>query len=135
MELSRKSWLYRLMNLYCDPAENICEFVPQLIPILIIVFILIMGTIGFITSIVLGLYNNSLDALKGFDFFLAYFSFLSVIVIASAIFAGTTMYLTDLYLKRGQRKQTLKILSESIKRLNPIKEKAEKFCIKIKYKD
>lgn len=135
MELSRKSWLYRLMNIYCDPAENICEFAPQLIPILIVVFILIMGTIGFVTSIVLGLYNNSLDALKGFDFFLAYFSFLSIIVIASAILAGTTMYLTDLYLKRRIRKQSSKVLNESIKCLNPIKAKAEKFCIKIKYKD
>ena len=135
MELSRKSWLYRIMNLYCDPADNICEFAPQLIPIFIVVFILIMGTVGFITSIVLDLYNNSLDALKGFDFFLAYSSFLSLIVIVSAIFAVVVMYLTDLYLKRRIRKQSSKVLNEAVKRLNPIKAKAEKFCIKIKYKD
>lgn len=135
MELSRKSWLYRIMNLYCDPADNICEFAPQLIPVLIIAFILIMGTVGFITSIVLDLYNNSLDALKGFDFFLAYSSFLSLIVIVSAIFAVVVMYLTYLYLKRRIRKQSSKVLNEAVKRLNPIKAKAEKFCIKIKYKD
>lgn len=135
MELSRKSWLYRLMNLYCDPAENICEFAPQLTPILIIAFILIMGTVGFITSIALGLYNNSLDTLKGFDFFLAYSSFLSIIVIASAFFAGTTMYLIDFYLKRRIRRRSSKVLNEAIRHLNPIKTKAEKFCIKIKYKD
>lgn len=135
MELSRKNWLYRIINLYCDPADNICEFAPQLILVLIIAFILIMGTVGFITSIVLDLYNNSLDALKGFDFFLAYSSFLSLIVIVSAIFAVAIMYLTDLYLKRRARRQSLKMLNESIKRLNPIKAKAEKFCIKITYKD
>lgn len=135
MELSRKSWLYRIMNLYCDPADNICEFAPQLITVLIIAFILIMGTVGLITPIVLGLYNNSLDALKGFDFFLAYSSFLSLIVIASAIFTGTVMYLTDLYLKRRIRKQSSRVLNEAVKRLNPIKAKAEKFCIKITYKD
>lgn len=94
-----------------------------------------MGTIGFITSIVLGLYNNSLDALKGFDFFLAYSSFLSLIVIVSAIFAVAIMYLTDLYFKRRTRRQSLKMLNELIKRLNPIKAKVEKFCIKITYKD
>jgi len=123
------------MNLYYDPADNICEFAPQLIPVLIIAFILIMETVGFITSIVLDLYNNSLDALKGFDFFLAYSSFLSLIVIVSAILAVAIMYLTDLYLKRRTRRQSLKMLNELIKRLNPIKAKVEKFCIKITYKD
>lgn len=67
MELSRKSWLYKLMDLYCDPAEDICGFTRQLIPLFIICFIFLLGTVGFADSILLGLYNIPLEKLTGID--------------------------------------------------------------------
>lgn len=135
MELSRKSWLYKLIDLYCDPAEDICGFTHQLIPLFIICFIFLLGTVGFAASILLGLYNIPLEKLTGIDWFLAYFSFLSLIVIIATILAVVVMYITDLILKASKRRKTPKVLSAVIRRLNPIKAKAEKFCVKINYKD
>lgn len=74
--------------------------------------------------------------LAGIDWFLAYFSFLSLIAIIALIFSAAVMYITYLIFKASkQRKETPKVLSAVIRRLNPIKAKAEKFCIKINYKD
>ena len=136
MELSRKSWLYKLMNLYCDPAEDICGFTRQLIPLFIVCFIFLLGTVGFTASILLGLYDIPLKDLDGANWFLAYFSFMSLIVIIATILAAVVMYITDLILKASKRrKETPKVLGAVIRRLNPIKAKAEKFCVKINYKD
>jgi hypothetical protein len=136
MELSRKSWLYKLMDLYCDPAEDICGFTRQLIPLFIMFFVFLLGTVGFTASILLGLYDIPLKDLAGANWFLAYFSFMSLIVIASVILAAVIMYIADLIFKASKRrKETRKVLSAIIRRLNPIKAKAEKFCVKINYKD
>ncbi len=124
------------MNLYCDPAEDICGFTRQLIPLFIICFIFLLGTVGFTASILLGLYNIPLEKLTGIDWFLAYFSFMSLIVIIATILAAIVMWIANLIIKRSKpRKETPKVLSAVIRRLNPIKAKAEKFCVKINYKD
>lgn len=61
---------------------------------------------------------------------------MSLIVIIAVILAAVVMYITDLILKASKRrKETPKVLSAVIRRLNPIKAKAEKFCVKINYKD
>lgn len=136
MELSRKSWLYKLMDLYCDPAEDICGFTRQLIPLFIMFFVFLLGTVGFTASILLGLYDIPLKDLAGANWFLSYFSFMSLIIIIATILAAVVMRIADLIIKmQKKRKETPKVLSAVIRRLNPIKEKAEKFCVKIKYKD
>lgn len=136
MELSRKSWLYKLMDLYCDPAEDICGFTRQLIPLFILLFVFLLGTVGFTVSILLGLYDIPLKDLDGANWFLAYFSFMSLIVIIAVILATVVMYITDLIIKMSKRrKETPKVLGAVIRRLNPIKAKAKKFCVKINYKD
>lgn len=136
MELSRKNWLYKLMDLYCDPAEDICGFTRQLIPLFIMFFVFLLGTVGFTASILLGLYAVPMKDLVGIDWFLAYFSFMALIVIVAVILAVVVMYITDLILKMSKRrKETPKVLNAVIRRLNPILAKAEKFCVKINYKD
>lgn len=80
--------------------------------------------------------TSPLKDLAGANWFLAYFSFMSLIVIIATILAAVVMYITDLILKVSKRrKETPKVLSAVIRRLNPIKAKAEKFCVKINYKD
>ena len=140
MELSCKSWLYRLMSLYCDPAENICEFIEQLMPILIVTFILLFGTIGFSISFSIGLYDIPKDQLPWMSNLLAFLSFISLTVIVSTILGTSFVFIINVVLdkleeKLKKRKESLKISNKLIRHLNPIKSKAEKFCIKIKYKD
>ena len=140
MELSRKSWLYRIMNLYCDPAENICDFIKQLMPILVVISILLFGTIGFSISFAIGLYDIPADQLSWMSNLLAFLSFISLTAIVSTILGTSFVFIINIILdklekKLKKRKECLKISNELIRRLNPIKTKTEKFCIKIKYKD
>lgn len=81
MELSRNSLLYKAMSFYCTPAENICGFTRQLIPLIITSFTVLLGTVGFVVSLCLGLYSVPLGNLNGFYFFLALFSALGLVVV------------------------------------------------------
>ena len=139
MELSRNSLLYKAMSFYCTPAENICGFTRQLIPLIITIFTVLLGTVGFVVSWCLRLYSVPLGNLNGFYFFLALFSALGlVLVICIIVFAVALFIMDTIFEKLKNRKRankSQKILSEVAKRLNPIKAKAEKLCIKIKYTD
>ena len=139
MELSRNSLLYKAMSFYCIPAEDICRFTRQLIPLIITILTVLLGTVGFVVSLCLGLYSVPLGNLNGFYFFLALFSALSlVVVICIAVFTIVIFIMDTIFEKLKERRRAnkhSKILSEVAKRLNPIKAKAEKLCIKIKYTD
>lgn len=139
MELSRNSLLYKAMSFYCTPAENICGFTRQLIPLIITIFTVLLGTVGFVVSWCLGLYSMPIGNLNGFYFFLALFSALGlVVVICILVFAIVFFIMDTIFEKLKERRRankSSKILSEVAKRLNPIKTKAEKLCIKIKYTD
>lgn len=139
MELSRNSLLYKAMNFYCTPAENICEFTRQLIPLIITIFTVLLGTVGFVVSWCLGLYSMPLGSLNGFYFFLALFSALGLVVVICFIVFAVVLFIMDtIFEKLKNRKRAIKsskLLGEVAKRLNPIKTKAEKLCIKIKYTD
>lgn len=139
MELSRNSLLYKAMSFYCTPAGDICGFTRQLIPLIITIFTVLLGTVGFVVSLCLGLYSVPLGNLNGFYFFLALFSALGlVVVICIAVFTIVIFIMDTIFEKLKERRsanKSSKILSEVAKRLNPIKAKAERLCIKIKYKD
>lgn len=139
MELSRNSLLYKAMSFYCIPAGDICRFTSQLIPLVITSFTVLLGTVGFVVSLCLGLYSVPLGNLNGFYFFLALFSAISLVVVIYIIVFTVVIFIMDTIFEKLKERRRLnkhsKILSEVAKRLNPIKAKAEKFCIKIKYKD
>ena len=138
MELSRKSLLYRFMNLYCEPADNICTLTWQLMPMFFVFLILTLGTIGFGAAVVFGLYNMSLDSLEGANWALAYFSLICFMVIVAMIVALIAMHIAEFIekkVKEAERKETLKVLNAAIQRLNPFKGKGDKICFKITYKD
>lgn len=138
MELSRKSLLYRFMNLYCEPADNICTLTWQLMPVFFVFLILALGTVGFGAAVVFGLYDMSLDSLEGANWALAYFSLMCFIVIIAVIFALIAMHIAEFIekkVKEAERKETLKVLNAAIQRLNPFKGKGDKICFKITYKD
>lgn len=139
MELSRNSLLYKAMSFYCTPAENICGFIRQLIPLIITSFTVLLGTVGFVVSLCLGLYSVPLGNLNGFYFFLALFSAISLVVVICIIVFAVVLFIMDtIFEKLKNRKRAIKsskLLGEVAKRLNPIKTKAEKLCIKIKYTD
>lgn len=139
MELSRNSLLYKAMSFYCAPAENICEFTRQLIPLIITIFTVLLGTVGFVVSWCLGLYSVPLGNLNGFYFFLALFSALGLVVVICFIVFAVVLFIMDtIFEKLKNRKRAIKsskLLGEVAKRLNPIKTKAKKLCIKIKYTD
>lgn len=139
MELSRNSLLYKAMSFYCTPAENICGFTRQLIPLIITIFTVLLGTVGFVVSWCLGLYSMPLGNLNGFYFFLALFSALGLVVVICFIVFAVVLFIMDtIFEKLKNRKRAIKsskLLGEVAKRLNPIKAKAEKLCIKIKYTD
>lgn len=137
MELSRNSWLYKLMRFYCTPAGDICRFTRQLIPLLIMLLILLLGTVGFGISLYLGLYDVPLEKIYGIRFFFPFFSAISLLILAVGVSTLTIMFVIDWVFDRldYSKKQKPKLFKEVAKRLNPIKAKAEKFCIKITYKD
>lgn len=138
MELSRKSLLYRFMNLYCEPADNICTLTWQLMPVFFVFLILTLGTIGFGAAVVFGLYDMSLDSLEGANWALAYFSLVCFMVIVAMIVALIAMHIAEFIEKKAkeaERKETLKVLNAAIQRLNPFKGKGDKICFKITYKD
>lgn len=139
MELSRNSLLYKAMSFYCTPAENICGFTRQLIPLIITSFTVLLGTVGFVVSLCLGLYSVPLGNLNGFYFFIALFSAISLVVVICIIVFTVVIFIMDPIFEKLKERRRLnkhsKILSEVAKRLNPIKAKAEKLCIKIKYTD
>lgn len=138
MELSRKSLLYRFMNLYCEPADNICTLTWQLMPVFFVFLILTLGTIGFGAAVVFGLYDMSLDSLEGANWALAYFSLICFMVIVAMIVALIAMHIAEFIEKKAkeaERKETLKVLNAAIQRLNPFKGKGDKICFKITYKD
>lgn len=139
MELSRNSLLYKAMSLYCTPAEDICRFTRQLIPLFITSFTVLLGTVGFVVSLCLGLYSVPLGNLNGFYFFLALFSALGLVVVICILVFAIVFFIMDTIFEKLKEKRRVnkssKILSEVAKRLNPIKAKAEKLCIKIKYTD
>lgn len=139
MELSRNSLLYKAMSFYCTPAENICGFTRQLIPLIITIFTVLLGTVGFVVSLCLGLYSVPLGNLNGFYFFLSLFSAISLVVVICIIVFAVVIFIMDTIFEKLKERRRLnkhsKILSEVAKRLNPIKAKAEKLCIKIKYTD
>lgn len=138
MELSRKSYLYRFMSLYCEPADNICTLTWQLVPVFSVFLILTLGTVGFGAAAVFGLYDMSLDSLEGANWVLAYFSLMCFIVIIAVIVALIVMHIAELIekkIKESERKETLKVLNAAIQRLNPFKGKGYKICFKITYKD
>lgn len=138
MELSRKSLLYRFMNLYCEPADNICTLTWQLMPVFFVFLILTFGTIGFGAAVVFGLYDMSLDSLEGANWALAYFSLVCFMVIVAMIVALIAMHIAEFIEKKAkeaERKETLKVLNAAIQRLNPFKGKGDKICFKITYKD
>jgi hypothetical protein len=139
MELSRNSLLYKAMSFYCTPAENICGFTRQLIPLIITSFTVLLGTVGFVVSLCLGLYSVPLGNLNGLYFFLALFSAISLVVVICIIVFTVVIFIMDTIFEKLKERRRLnkhsKILSEVAKRLNPIKAKAEKLCIKIKYTD
>lgn len=138
MELSRKSYLYRFMNLYCEPADNICTFTWQLMPVFFLSLILILGTVGFGAAAVFGLYDMSLDSLEGANWALAYFSLMCFIVIIAVISALIAIHVGEFIEEKvieAERKETLKVLNAGIQRLNPFKGKGDKICFKITYKD
>lgn len=117
MELSRKSLLYRFMNLYCEPADNICAFTWQLMPALFVFLILTLGTVGFGAAFVFGLYDISLDSLEGANWALAYFSLICFMVIVAVIAAMFAMYIGEFIEKKvieAERKETLKVLNAAI---------------------
>ena len=137
MELSRNSWLYKLMCFYCTPAGDICRFTRQLIPLLIMLLILLLGTVGFGISLYLGLYDVPLEKIHGIRFFFPFFSAISFLILVIGASTLTIMFIIDwMFDKLDYSKiQKPKLFKEVVKRLNPIKTKAEKLCIKIKYKD
>lgn len=139
MELSRNSLLYKAMSFYCIPAGDICGFTRQLIPLVITSFTVLLGTVGFVVSLCLGLYSVPLGNLNGFYFFLALFSALGLVVVICFIVFAVVLFIMDtIFEKLKNRKRAIKsskLLGEVAKRLNPIKTKAEKLCIKIKYTD
>nr|DAD59985.1 MAG TPA: ATPase [Bacteriophage sp.] len=98
-----------------------------------------MGTVGFVVSWRLGLYSIPLGNLNGFYFFLALFSALGLVVVICFIVFAVVLFIMDtIFEKLKNRKRAIKsskLLGEVAKRLNPIKTKAEKLCIKIKYTD
>lgn len=139
MELSRNSLLYKAMSFYCTPAENICGFTGQLIPLVITIFTVLLGTVGFVISLCLGLYSVPLGNLNGFYFFLALFSVLGLVVLICILVLAIVFFIMDTIFEKLKERRSAnkssKILSEVAKRLNPIKAKAERLCIKIKYTD
>lgn len=137
MELSRNSLLYKAMSFYCTPAEDICRFSRQLIPLFIMFLIVLSGTIGFGISVYLGLYDIPIEKMHGIHFFFPFFSAVSFLILCVIIATFAMIYIIDwIYDKLDYSKmQKPKLFKEVAKRLNPIKAKAEKFCIKIKYKD
>lgn len=137
MELSRKSLLYKLMSFYCTPAEDICRFSRQLIPLLIMLLIFLLGTIGFGISVYLGLYDVPIEKTHGIHFFFPFLSGISFLILAIGASTLTIMFIIDWMFDKldYSKMQKPKLFKEVAKRLNPIKAKAEKFCIKIKYKD
>lgn len=139
MELNRNSLLYKAMSFYCIPAGDICGFTRQLIPLVITSFTVLLGTVGFVVSLCLGLYSVPLGNLNGFYFFLALFSALGLVVVICFIVFAVVLFIMDtIFEKLKNRKRAIKsskLLGEVAKRLNPIKTKAEKLCIKIKYTD
>lgn len=139
MELSRNSLLYKAMSFYCTPAENICGFTRQLIPLIITSFTVLLGTVGFVVSLCLGLYSVPLENLNGFYFFIALFFAISLVVVICIIVFTVVIFIMDTIFEKLKERRRLnkhsKILSEVAKRLNPIKAKAEELCIKIKYTD
>lgn len=139
MELSRNSLLYKAMSFYCTPAENICGFTRQLIPLIITSFTVLLGTVGFVVSLCLGLYSVPPGNLNGLYFFLALFSAINLVVVICIIVFTVVIFIMNTIFEKLKERRRLnkhsKILSEVAKRLNPIKAKAEKLCIKIKYTD
>lgn len=138
MELSRKSLLYRFMNLYCEPADNICTLTWQLMPVFFVFLILILGTVGFGAAAAFGSYDMSLDSLEGANWALAYFSLVCFMVIVAMIVALIAMHIAEFIEKKAkeaERKEALKVLNAAIQRLNPFKGKGDKICFKITYKD
>ena len=139
MELSRNSLLYKAMSFYCTPAENICGFTRQLISLVITIFTVLLGTVGFVISLCLGLYSVPLGNLNGFYFFLALFSVLGLVVLICILVLAIVFFIMDTIFEKLKERRSAnkssKILSEVAKRLNPIKAKAERLCVKIKYTD
>lgn len=99
--------------------------------------ILLLGTVGFGISLYLGLYDVPLEKMYGIRFFFPFFSAISLLILAVGVSTLTIMFVIDWVFDRldYSKKQNLKLFKEVAKRLNPIKAKAEKFCIKITYKD
>lgn len=137
MELSRNSWLYKLMCFYCTPAGDICRFTRQLIPLLIMLLVLLLGTVGFGISLYLGLYDVPLEKIHGIRFFFPFFSAVSLLILAVGISTLAIMFIIDWIFEKLDKKkvENPKLFKEVAKRLNPIKANAEKLCIKITYKD
>lgn len=137
MELSRNGLLYKLMCFYCTPAGDICRFTRQLIPLLIMFFVALLGTIGFGVSIYLGLYNVPIEKMHGIQFFFPFFSAVSFLILCVLIATFALLYAIDWVFDRldYSKMQKPKLFKEVAKRLNPIKSRAEKLCIKITYKD
>ena len=126
------------MNLYCEPADNICTLTWQLMPVFFVFLILTLGTIGFGAAVVFGLYDMSLDSLEGANWALACFSLVCFMVIVAMIVALIAMHIAEFIEKKAkeaERKETLKVLNAAIQRLNPFKGKGDKICFKITYKD
>lgn len=99
--------------------------------------ILLLGTVGFGISLYLGLYDVPLEKLHGIHFFFPFFSAISLLIIAVGVSTLTIMFVIDWVFDRldYSKMQKPKLFKEVAKRLNPIKAKAEKLCIKITYKD
>lgn len=99
--------------------------------------ILLLGTIGFGISLYLGLYDVPLEKVHGIRFFFPFFSAISLLILAVSISTLAIMFIIDWAFEKLDKKkvQSPKLFKEVAKRLNPIKAKAEKLCIKITYKD
>jgi hypothetical protein len=125
------------MCFYCTPAGDICRFTRQLIPLLIMLLILLLGTVGFGISLYLGLYDVPFEKVHGIRFFLPFLSAISLLILAVGVSTLTIMFIIDWVFDRldYSKMQNPKLFKEVAKRLNPIKAKAEKLCIKITYKD
>lgn len=130
MELSRKNLIYRFVNLYTEPNENFCIFARQFFIGIFLILVFIAGTAG---TFAFAYFN--INAVSGFLYFLKFFSVISTLIIF-VLFTMTVLFLVMYILAKGKNKVSeTEFYKGMLSKMTPIKNKYNKLCCKIKFKD
>lgn len=130
MELSRKNLIYRFVNLYTEPNENFCIFARQFFIGIFLILVFIAGTAG---TFAFEYFN--INALSGFLYFLKFFSVISTLII-SVLFTMTVLFLAMYILAKGKYKmEETEFYKGMLSKMTLIKNRYNKLCCKIKFKD